>query len=810
MSTKSPTAILFAQHNTKFKYFPEGIEYNTSIPKPAEILGYEVGEWHATHDQLVYFMKEMARISDRITIKETGRTYENRPLLLLTITHPDNHQKIEEIRKQHIVLSDPELSDNFDISNMPSVVLLDHGVHGNEASASNSAILTVYHWAAAQGEEIDDILKNTIILVDPCLNPDGFQRFSGWINANKGNIPSGDPMDREHNEAWPRSRTNHYWFDLNRDWLPAQHPESQTRLVNYHAWKPNIVTDHHEMGGNSSFFFMPGIPSRNHPLIPQKSIELVGEIAEFHARELDKIGTYYFTEETFDNFYFGKGSTYPDIHAAIGILFEQGSVRGHVQNTINGKLTFPEAIRNQFTVAYSSVLAAQELRLELLEHQSSFYKTALAEAANDPIKGYIWNAGPDHSKTKLFIDLLNRHKVDVYKLAKDHKGFKAEDSYIVPADQKNYRMVKVIFEKRTQFQDSLFYDISAWSMPLAMNLNHHELRTKKLDRSLIGESINEYIIPKPEIEFSDYAYAMKWDDFHAPKALNTMLTHGLRVKVATSSFQTDKEQYERGSLLIQVNNQEKTAKEVYELLKRIGAYSNIQIDAIHEGNTSGVRLGSGSFRPLRDPKVAILTDGSVSSYDAGEIWHLLDHRMEMQTTLLPVHRFGRADLSKYNTLILPNGRYNELDLDKLKNWIKDGGLIIATRSAGEWLAQKKITNVEYFSPKRDHKTDQLAYADQRRLYSAQVIGGAIFNTKAELTHPLLYGVNTDELAVFRRGSKYMKPSKSPFANPLIYTENPLLAGYISKENLKELGGTAALTVVGLFIFGSYSGVGSSL
>lgn len=783
-----------AQHEKAFSFFPEGISYNADFPAPASILGFEIGTQHITHDQLVAYMKEMARLSDRITLTEIGRTYENRPLIFLTITSLENQANIDQIRKQHLALSDPDKSADIDISNMPAVILLGHSVHGNEPSAGNSSLLTVYHWAAAQGAEIDQILANTIILVDPCLNPDGFQRFSTWANSNKGHIPSADPIDREHNEAWPGGRTNHYWFDLNRDWLPAQHPESQARLKNYHSWKPNIQTDHHEMGGNSSFFFMPGIPSRNHPLIPDNSISLVNKIAKYHARELDKIGSYYFSEENFDNFYFGKGSTYPDLNAAIGILFEQGSIRGIRKETSNGVITFPFAIRNQFTVAYSSVLAAQDLRLELLEHQRNFYKTAIQEAKNDPIKAYIWSAGEDQSKANLFLEMLNYHDLEVYQLASDYDGMKKEKSFILPSNQANYRMVKALFERRTQFQDSLFYDISAWTFQLAMDLDFKEVSAKKMPSNLIGNKVKKANWEKGSITKSDYAYVLPWDDFYAPKALNMMLTHNLKVKVANSTFGLGTKNYDRGSILIPVNIQKFKSEQVFEILSFIAKNTGIKIEALNTGNTKGVRLGSSSFANLRDPKVAILTDGGISSYEAGEVWHLLDYRMEMQVTLLPVNRFNRADLSKYNTIVIVGGRYNDIDSDKLKSWVQQGGLVIATRTAGKWLSDKKLTNVSYKSREKTENPVQLPYSQQRNIGGAQVIGGAIFNTKTEITHPLLYGINDKNLAIFRRGTLFMEVSKNPFGNPLVYTEQPLLAGYSSKPNLKALAGTSAVAV----------------
>ena len=279
------------------------------------------------------------KASDRISLEITGQTYENRPLLLLTITSPKNHTNIENIRIQHLQLTDPSKSSSVDIKNMPAIFYLGCSIHGNEPSGTNAGLIMAYHLAAAQGHEIEKYLENTVILFDPSFNPDGLTRFSTWANSRKSKLISPDSYDMEHNESWPGGRFNHYWFDLNRDWMVAQHPESQARIKKFQQWKPNVLTDHHEQGTNATFFFMPGEPTRVHPLTPDKNQELTRKMGEYHAKALDQIGSLYFTQEGYDDFYYGKGSTYPDAQGAIGILFEQASSRGHAQESVNGILT---------------------------------------------------------------------------------------------------------------------------------------------------------------------------------------------------------------------------------------------------------------------------------------------------------------------------------------------------------------------------------------------------------------------------------------------------------------------------------------
>ena len=279
----------------------------------------------------------------------------------------------------------------------------------------------------------------------------------------------------------------------------------------------------------------------------------------FHAQELDRIGSLYYSQESFDNFYFGKGSTYPDFNGAVGFLFEQASSRGHVQNTDNGRLTFPFAIRNQFTAAYSTVLAGFELRKELLEHQRTYYLNAQSDANSSSSKGYIWSAGKDRSKAAHFVELLTRQQLEVYRVASDQrmegKLFSAENSYFVPLQQTNNKMVRVFFEKQTSFTDSLFYDVSAWTLPLAMNISYAELRGKTIPQNLLGDRIKEPQWPVGKVEKSDYAYALRWDDYYAPKALNIILNEGIVAKVANKSFSSGSKRYNRGTVIIPTSNQ---------------------------------------------------------------------------------------------------------------------------------------------------------------------------------------------------------------------------------------------------------------
>lgn len=794
-------------------YLPQDVTYNSEIPTPEEVIGMVPGEWHVRHDQLVHYMRTLAEASDRVSLTEFGETYEDRTLLYLTITSPGNHNNIEQIRTNHVALSDPDQSENLDTGEMPIVLYMGYSIHGNEPSGSNASMLVAYHLAAAQGAEIEEMLNNSVILLDPSLNPDGLNRFASWANTHKSKNVVADPNSMELNERWPSGRTNHYWFDLNRDWMPVQHPTSQGRIENFHHWKPNILTDHHEMGSDATFFFQPGIQSRTHPLTPSRNQDLTKAIAGYHADLLDEEQRLYYSEESFDDFYYGKGSTYPDINGGIGILFEQASSRGHAQETIHGVMTFPFTIKNHFLSSLSTLKAAQDLRVDILNYQRSFFQEAAREASNASIRGYVYGESADPARTHHFTEMLKRHKIEVYELAQDleadSKQFESGSAFVIPTDQKQHRFIEALFERRTTFTDSLFYDVSTWTMPYAFNLPFAELEGRSYSDNLLGPAV-EGVPEFPEGEViggrSDYAYLFEWDGYYAPRTLNRLLNEGIRVKVAAKTFSSvissGVKEFDYGTILVPVGPQKVESDRIYELMQQAAREDGLNVYAISTGLTqSGMDLGSGNFENLEKPNVALITGDGVSSYEVGEAWHLLDQRYAMTPTLLTKERLGYADISRYNVMVMVNGGYNDLSegsVEKIKNWVRGGGTLITTKYAVYWAENNGLANIEFLEEEEDSsEVVTRPYADRSAAQGAQYIGGSIFNTKLDLTHPLGYGYNDDDLTVFRNSTLFMKKAENPYATPLYYTDEPLASGYISDENLDKLKGTAGIVVSGL-------------
>ncbi|TAF51228.1 MAG: zinc carboxypeptidase [Sphingobacteriia bacterium] len=787
-------------------YLPKNVSFNPAIPTPASVIGHEVGEWHITHDRLVQYMKALDAASDRISLQVMGTTPETRPQIALLITSTQNQARLEQIRQEHLLLSDPKRSADANLANMPTVVWMGHSIHGNEPSGANAGLLTAYYLAAAQGPAIEALLNQVVVVFDPSFNPDGLQRFATWVNSNRGQTLVSDPASRELNEAWPAGRFNHYLFDLNRDWLPAQHRESQNRLNLFHAWKPNILTDHHEQGSNASFFFQPGVPSRVNPNTPARNQELTAAIGNYHAKAFDSIGSLYFTKEGYDDFYYGKGSTYPDINGAVGILFEQASSRGHLQETDNGLLAFPFTIRNQFNAALSTLAAAQGLRKELLTFQRDFYKDVVKEGAAFPVKGYVIGDEADQGRTQVFVQMMLRHQVQVYPLSKDlstdGKNFKAGKAFYIPTAQPQFKIIKTAFEKTFEYKDSLFYDVTSWTLALAFGLPHAEIKAAAPETGAALSTLKPLGLNTHHLN-NTYAYAFRWSEFLAPKLLYTLQSKGLMAKVATQKFKMmvngKEEAFDYGTIIIPVGLQTRKGEVLANLIDDCVGNSGVEVFALPSGMASGgIDLGSGSFLPVKTPRIMMFSGAGTTPTDVGEIWHLLDTRMQIPVTLVDVDRFNAINPARYTTIIMASGAYNNLDKnaqEKLRTWVSAGGTLVATEDAVKYLADNGFTKVS-FRPTAEKRDSSISLpwnlrSDESR---AKDMAGSLFEARLDMTHPLGYGYTQPMVTVFKSNTLFMNKSASLYGTPVQYTENPLQSGYLYRGYKNAVKSAAAVNV----------------
>ena len=791
-----PSLFLNAQVGLDY-YLGDLSEYNKSIPTPLSVIGHEVGEFHISHDKLSHYVQEISRASNRVKLVNRGKSYENRTSWLMIITSESNHSRLEEIRKEHLELSNSKNKD-IDVSNMPIVVYQGFSVHGDEPSGSNASLPLMYHLLASNSQETIELLENTIILLDPSFNPDGLQRFSQWANSNKNQSLTADSNDREYNQYWPRGRTNHYWFDLNRDMLPNQLVETNAKIKTFTEWLPNILTDHHEMGTNSSFFFQPGVPERKNPLISDLNQALTREIGTYHEKALNSIGSLYYSEEDYDDFFFGKASTYPDANGSIGILFEQGSSRGHFQESVNGILTFPFTIRNQLTAAFSTLEAAKNMRVKLLNYMKDFYddQIELNPKSSDNI---VFGKLKDESTVYHLADILNSHKIKFNKISEDvvlnGKKYTKDNSFIIPMNQPKRTLINAMFYTQTEFKDSLFYDVSAWTFPLAFNVNYSY--TDNLSKSsvskLFGEEVTETKKPLGNVDSkSNYAYLFEPHEYYAQAAVYHLIKEGLRVKTATRKFSINGKEFDFGTYLIPVQNQSMNSEDIYNKLLEMSNKYNINFESQATGITSGIDLGSDYFIIVNEPKIGLIVGDGVRSYDAGEIWHLLDTRYNIPITKLDVDDLRFMDLSKYSHVILPNYNGSKLRSEQIKNYINGGGNLIAYRNSVKWVSNN-LNELEFLT--NDLKASGVSFSDREKFYGAQQTGGAIFESNIDRSHPVNYGIESNTLPLFRNSNVYMSKSEQSFNNPISYSSNPLMSGYISEENISLLKNSVPFKVI---------------
>jgi hypothetical protein len=777
---------------------PDDIEVDESIPAPADVLGYRPGQRHPQHHEIVAYLRRLADASDRVHIEEIGTTHGRRPQLLLTFATPERLARIDEIRAAR--------HDASVAGDGPPVVWLGYAIHGDEASGASAALVMAWYLAAGRDERVAGWLDEMVIVMEPAINPDGIDRFADWVNMHRGRHPSPDPNDREHEQGWPSARTNYYWFDLNRDWMPLVHPESQNRVRHYHRWRPHLITDHHEMGRNSTYFFQPGIPERANPLIADANQALTATIAEFHGAELDAAGEPYYTRESFDDFYIGKGSTYPDVTGGIGILFEQASSRGVIQDSDYGRRHFADTVANQVRTSLSSLDGARANADELIAYQRDFFERSAERADDFDGAGWLIGDGGDPARAHALLATLLNHDITVHPVDEtvtiDERAHEPGSAWFIPARQPHYLLLESMLEPVTDLAVETFYDVSAWPMAMAHDLPIETPRR----RPEVGAALGEAPSHRPSIpETEALAWLIPWSQYRADALLADLLSDGYRVQVfsrpATLATRDGERVFERGTLLVHAGLQPETLDAVGPRLASLARTHGVDVFAAERGlAVDGIDLGSPSAEVLEPVRPALLTGHGVSAYGAGAVWHWFDTRLAEPVTQLDLREVDRSDLGDYTHLIMPPGWYGAFDDDAeaaLSKFVREGGVIIAFGSAAErvedfdlkWSLAEADAEGE-----PDGDLERRPYADYRQDYAREIIGGSALRVELDTTHPLGWGYDGEELVLFRQGRQRLRPVDNPYAQVAVYAEEPLAAGYLSDDNAERLAGTPAVSV----------------
>jgi hypothetical protein len=760
-------------------FFDSSVKFDANIPTPEQFLGYETGSRITEHHQIIAYLEKLSELSDKASLIEIGRTHEDRPLKLLVVSSPENLKNLKAIQNERAKVRKGE-----DV-HTPLIVYIGYTIHGNEVSGSEASLLTAYYLVAAQNEELKKQLSDAVYFLEPVRNPDGQERFASWVRSNAGiQVNNIYPADREHAEGWVKGRGNHYWFDLNRDWLTVVHPESKARISFFQSWLPHVLTDHHEMGSNSTFFFEQK-EGKNSRFVPKSTYQLSKSFGEFYSKALDDISSFYFTKESFLDHNPTIGSLYPDYNGALGVLFEQGSSRGIQQQTENGLLTFAFGVRNQLTTALATLKAVNANRKGLFDLQKEFFTSYDKKEKDAFIIGDVY----DKSRLQKFVKLLLTHHLDVYENGQDitinNVTYQKGKSYIIPIGQPNSSLVQIIFDDKKDYTET--NKLGGFSIAYATGLAYS--KASNTVRGAKVEIINENNTPL--FRSSDYAYLVDFRDSKSQQLLFALLRKDLLVKTAFRPFALKTEDgvknFSYGTLLIPVSNQPVSSAELYALLKELSQKEQVTVIPVHTGYSSnGIDLGSNNFKRIANPRVLIVTDGAVSSNEVGEVWHLFDQKLNYPITRVDYHTFSRIALSDFNRIIFVSGNYgflNPASLQSLKDWVKNGNTLITVNQASQWAISPNGITV------REGKENA---KEVQRGGGSGIPAASIFETRIGLEHPIAFGLTSETLPVNRESVSFLPASENGQGNVSRYTDKPLLNGYIAPLYAEEIKRTASI------------------
>ncbi|MGV6832765.1 MAG: M14 metallopeptidase family protein [bacterium] len=753
-----------------------------NIKSPSDFLGYEIGTKFSRHHQIIdYFKYVSAELPNQVQLIKYGETYERRPLYTAIISSDENMNNLEAIRLNNLQQTGIAPGNG---TNDKAIVWLSYNVHGNEASSSEASMLTLYKLIT----EKQNWLKNTVVIIDPCVNPDGRDRYANWYNETASVPYDIDPQSSEHNEPWPGGRPNHYLFDLNRDWAWLSQIESQQRIKVYNKWMPHVHVDFHEQGYNEPYYFAPAAEPY-HEIISDWQREFQDQIGRNHAKYFDKEGWLFFTKERFDLFYPSYGDTYPTYMGSIGMTYEQA---GHsraglgVLNDEGEVLTLVDRLMHHTTSGLSTVEISSNNAAKLNQEFQKFFNTTGIK-----YKSYVMQGEDD--KINALTRLLDQHeisygfanngKVSGYDYAKAGSGTMSttKNDLVVSTNQPKGKMVKVLFEPNAKLSDSLTYDITAWSLPYAYGLKTIA-STNLVNANVKSEKTSWTNLP------SAYGFISKWNSMDDAKFLAELLKNNFKVRFTEKPFYQNGKKYGRGSLII-TKRDNKHLTDGHELLNAIAKKHNQQLDAMKSGYSDKIPdVGSPDIKLVNKQRIAMLSGEGTSSLSYGALWHFFEQQLKYPVTILNTANLSRVNLDKYHVLIMPSGWYgsNESQLNTIKQWVRKGGKVIAIDRALNSFAGKDGFNLSYNNgAESEDASNLIPYADREREYAKQLITGAIFETKVDNTHPMAFGYE-DTYFTLKLGSSSYKLLDNGFNVAHIGDSPKKVSGFAGSEAVKEL------------------------
>jgi hypothetical protein len=729
------------------------ITYAQQLQSPEQFLGYKPGTHFTPHYKIAAYVRAVAQAKPTmVKVEKYGETYEGRELLLAYIASPENMQRLDAIRTNNLQLAGTAQGTGS-AGNSPAIVWLSYNVHGNEPSSSEAAMLTLFALVDPANTQTKDYLKNTVIIIDPCLNPDGRDRYVNWYNSVASKSPDVNPQSREHNEPWPQGRSNHYNFDLNRDWAWQTQIETRQRMVKYNQWLPQVHVDFHEQFYNNPYYFAPAAEPFHEVITPWQR-EFQNIIGKNHAKYFDEHGWLYFTKENFDLLYPSYGDTYPTYSGAIGMTYEQG---GHsrgglaVRTAAGDTLTLVDRVQHHFTTSISTIEVASQNAAKLVGEFKKFYDESRTGKGN-PIKTYVMTSD-NREKIDKLAELLSLNGIEYGKLRSD--AFKAIDystSKNVKAELKKYNiavsssqprsvLAKVLLDPNTVLPDSNTYDITAWALPYAHGVDAY------LSKEVLPIDPVTSLNTVAKFQSSNYGYVIAYRSAASAKIMAAMLKEGIRIRYSEQAFTINNKKYDRGTLVVLKQGNK---GDVYERLLALSQLHKIDVEPIVSGlMEQGPDIGSQYVRYVQTPRVALVTGEQVSSLAAGEVWHFFEQSIEYPVSLINAADLGNINLGEFNVIILPNGNYRGITdkntNQKLKDYVQAGGKIIALENAVRQMAGNdwglKMKEEEKKDEKSDY-SDLKKYANREREGLVNNIPGAIYRVQLDETHPLAFGLDT--------------------------------------------------------------------
>ena len=731
------------------------ISVNAQPKSPEQFLGYRIGTHFTPHWKVVnYFQQVAASVPAMVKLQQYGETNEGRPLMVVFISTAENIQNLENIRKNNLRLANESLDKMAAIENTPAIVWLSYNVHGNEASSTEAAMMTLYALVDPSNTKTKEWLKNTIVVIDPCVNPDGRDRYVNWFNSIVGAEYNLSIDAREHAEPWPGGRSNHYNFDLNRDWAWQTQVETQQRIKLYNEWLPQVHVDYHEQGINNPYYFAPAAQPYHEVITPwQRDFQVT--IGKNHAKYFDENGWLFFTKEEFDLYYPSYGDTYPIYNGAIGMTYEQA---GHSQGGLGvikndgDTLTLVDRVMHHYTTSLSTIEISSQNAARLIREFHKFFNDAVTTGVGDYKSYVIKNTPGNEERVKALLQLLDRNNI-VYSTAKasaangyNYNSRRNENFFIDANDilisslQPKSTLVKVLFEPNSKLVDSVTYDITAWSLPYVNGLNVYATK-----QSI--PSAGAWTMPEKNADnaTSNYGYALQWKGMLTAKTVAQLLKNGIKLRYVEEPFELNGNKFDRGSILILKTSNNSMA---WDVVRKICNENNTALYPISTGFVDkGFDFGSSKVHFIKAPRVALVTGQGVGSNSAGEIWFLFEQQLNYPVTLINLNNLSRANWDGFDVLIMPDGNYSFLaeknSAEEFHNWINKGGKVIALESAVSQLS-KLDWAIKIKKPEEVDKKDSVyaalrKYEDRDRDPVASITAGSIYKVELDNTHPLAFG-----------------------------------------------------------------------